>query len=74
MLPGWRAGEFAEAIRDQFLQERMEYFKALEEHLYDECGHQDDATRLHAARALMAIDLEMTEKAAGQVRRQWAVQ
>lgn len=46
----------------------MEYFKALEEHIYEECAHQDDCTRLHAARALMAIDLEMTEKAAAQVR------
>lgn len=35
-------GEFAESIRDQFLQERMDYFNTLETALYSEAADQGD--------------------------------
>eukprot|EP00887_Chlorella_sp_A99_P004632 scaffold4.g4632.t1 len=61
---GLRAGEFAEAIRDQFLQERMEYFKALEEAIYEEANHEEQCGKVHVVRALLVIDHDVTEKAA----------
>lgn len=100
-------GEFAEAIRDQFLQERVDFFKwvlslaeplhkgaawwpvtpsapptwthphtppthtttrALEEAVYDESGHEEECGRDHVVRALLRVDLDMSEKAAQQVR------
>ena len=33
-------GEFAEAVRNQFMEERMDYFKAVEAALYEEAGFQ----------------------------------
>ncbi|KAI3438406.1 hypothetical protein D9Q98_000838 [Chlorella vulgaris] len=59
-------GEFAECIRDQFLQERVEYFKALEEAVYDEANHEEECSREHVARALLRIDLDMSDKVAQQ--------
>ncbi len=34
------AGEFAEAVRSQFMEERMDYFRAVEKALYEESGFQ----------------------------------
>ncbi|KAL4444954.1 hypothetical protein ABPG77_004004 [Micractinium sp. CCAP 211/92] len=59
-------GEFAEAIRDQFLQERVEFFKALEDAIYEEAGYEEECSKEHAVRALLRVDLDMTEKAAQQ--------
>lgn len=35
-----RAGEFAEAVRSQFMDERMDYFRAVEAALYDATAFQ----------------------------------
>jgi hypothetical protein len=34
------AGEFAEAVRSQFMEERMDYFRAVESAVYEESGFQ----------------------------------
>ncbi|KFM26535.1 Translin-associated factor X-interacting protein 1 [Auxenochlorella protothecoides] len=57
-------GEFAESVRDQFLCERIEYFNALEEALYEEAGHAEECSVAHIARALMAMDSELSYRAA----------
>ncbi|KAI7835772.1 hypothetical protein COHA_010350 [Chlorella ohadii] len=59
-------GEFAESIRDQFLQERVEYFKALEAAVYEEAGHEEECRREHVTRALLHMDQDMSEKVAQQ--------
>ncbi|KAL4448019.1 hypothetical protein ABPG75_005238 [Micractinium tetrahymenae] len=59
-------GEFAEAIRDQFLQERVEFFKALEDTIYEEAAYEEECSREHTVRALLRVDHDMTEKAAQQ--------
>lgn len=43
-------------------------FRALEAAVYEEAGHEEECQRQHVVRALMHIDLGMSEKAAQQVR------
>lgn len=63
----WRAmfvhaGSFAEAIRDQFLQERSMYFKQLEQSIFENASWAEDCTREHVVNALLALDPEMTDR------------
>ncbi len=47
-------GEFAEAVRSQFMEERMDYFRAVEAAIYEESGFQV-MEALHAADCLVMI-------------------
>ncbi len=58
-------GEFAETLRDQFLQERIEFFAALEIALYEEANNEEECTKAQIIRAILDSDPECTEKAAG---------
>ena len=57
-------GEFAECLRDQFLQERIEFFAALEAALYAEAGDAEECTKSHVIRAVLMADPECGEKQA----------
>jgi hypothetical protein len=46
------------------LQERIEFFKALETALYEESGNSEDCTREQVVHAILFIDPDCTEKAA----------
>jgi len=39
----------------------------LEDAIYEEAGHEEECSKEHTVRALLKVDLEMTEKAAQQV-------
>ena len=54
-------GEFAEAVRDQFMKEREEYFRALEQALLDATLQAPDCTVAQLAAALQRMDPDMTE-------------
>jgi hypothetical protein len=41
--------------------------RALEEAVYDEANHEEECSREHVARALLRIDLDMSDKVAQQV-------
>ena len=41
--------------------------RALEDAIYEEARHEEECTRAHVVRALLAIDREATEKLATQV-------
>jgi hypothetical protein len=56
-----RTGEFAEAVRDQFMKEREEYFKALEQALLDATMQAPDCTVAQLAAALQKMDPDMIE-------------
>lgn len=58
------AGDFAEAVRDQFVTERQEYFAELEEKLLDETRQQPECTREHLTAALLKINPAFTESQA----------
>ena len=58
-------GEFAETLRDQFLQERIDFFSALEIAIYEEANGQDECTKAQIIRAILNTDTACTEKAAG---------
>ena len=55
------AGDFAEATRDQFMQERQEHLAALEQAVLDATLQSPDCTRGQLARALMAMDSELPQ-------------
>ena len=55
------AGEFAEATRDQFMQERQEYLSALEQAILDATLQSPDCTRDQLAHALMTMDPELPQ-------------
>lgn len=57
-------GEFAEAIRDQALQERIEFLATLEAALIQEAGDGESCTQAQVARALMAMDSQLSYGAA----------
>lgn len=57
-------GEFAESLRDQFLQERIEFFAALETALYEESGNNEECRRDHVIKAILMINPECCEKGA----------
>ena len=56
-----RAGDFAEATRDQFMQERQEHLTALEQAILDATLQNPDCTRDQLAHALMAMDSELPQ-------------
>ena len=58
-------GAFAEAVREQWLQERMEYFSELEAAIYDEALGSDECDRAQVTTALMKVDVNLTEKQVG---------
>ena len=41
--------------------------RSLEEAVFDEAGHEEECTKEHVVRALLRVDLDMTEKTAQQV-------
>lgn len=57
-------GEFAETIRDQFLQERIDFFAALETALYEESGNEEECRKDQVIRAILDTDPICTEKEA----------
>ncbi len=58
------AGEFAELVRGQFMEERVEHFKRVETALYEETGFQEECTPAQVASALLSLDPELSEKQA----------
>ena len=46
-------GEFAEAVRSQFMEERMDYFRAVEAAIYEESGFQVPAALHATSRTIM---------------------
>ena len=54
-------GDFAEATRDQFMQERQEHLAALEQAILDATLQSPDCTRDQLAHALMAMDSELPQ-------------
>ena len=61
----WYSGEFAETVREQFLEERVEYFKELQRLLYVEALNDDAASKANLVRALCKCDPELGEKQVG---------
>lgn len=57
-------GDFAEAVRDQFVAERQEYFVELEQKLLDETKQQPDCSRDQLAAALMKMNPDLLESQA----------
>jgi hypothetical protein len=45
----YNQGEFAECVRDQFLQERIEFCAALEAAVYEESGNEEECTKEQAS-------------------------
>jgi len=62
---GLAAGEFAETVREQFLEERMEYFKEVQRLLYVEALNEDAASKANLVLALCKCDPELGEKQVG---------
>lgn len=56
------AGEFAEAVREQFLAERLEFFRELQRLLYGEALNAEGATKPQLVAALCKADPEQGEK------------
>ena len=65
------AGEFAETVREQFLEERVEYFKELQRLLYVEALNDDAASKANLVRALCKCDPELGEKQVGPSLLSW---
>lgn len=59
------AGEFAEAVRDQFLHERIEYYKDLESAIANAAAldGQEMCTRDHVKSGLLLLDPDMAAHA-----------
>jgi len=55
----YNQGEFAETVRDQMLEERIEYFKDLEEALYDQTNFEETCSPRALENALCKLDPEM---------------
>ena len=62
-------GEFAEAVRDQALGERLEFFGEVEVALAAQAGGGADVSRAYVAAALQACDVGLSGKQA----RGWGV-
>lgn len=56
------AGDFAETIRNQFLAERLEYFKELQRVLYVEAMNEESATKEQLVKSLCRVDPDLGEK------------
>ncbi len=57
-----RAGEFAEALRDQFMVEHAAYYVELEEALMEKNGFEADCMREQLAAALVQLDPDLLDK------------
>lgn len=57
------AGEFAEAVRDQFLNERIEYYKELEDAIAENAAAEgmEMCTREHVKAGLLHLDPDMAD-------------
>ena len=57
------AGEFAEVVRDQFLNERIEYYKELEDAIADNAAVEgmEMCTREHVKAGLLHLDPDMAD-------------
>lgn len=57
------AGEFAEAVRDQFLNERIEYYKELEDAIANAAAADgmEWCTRAHVKAGLLHLDPDMAD-------------
>lgn len=64
LLVSLGTGDFAEAVRDQFVTERQEHFAELEQRLLDETRQQPDCTRDNLAAALMKMNPNLSEQQA----------
>ena len=64
MDPSWpSAGEFAEAVRDQFLNERIEYYKELEDAIANAAAADgmEMCTQEHVKAGLLHLDPDMAD-------------
>lgn len=57
-----RSGEFAEAVREQFLAEQLEFIREVQRLLYLETGGEEAASKPQFVKALMIADPTMTDK------------
>ena len=57
-----RPGEFAEALRDQFMAEHSAYYVELEEALMEATGFEADCSREHLVAALAQLNPDLPEK------------
>lgn len=57
-----RPGEFAEALRDQFMAEQSAYYVELEEALLEATGFEADCSREHLVAALAQLNPDLPEK------------
>ena len=55
-------GEFAEALRDQFMAEHSAYYVELEEALMEATGFEADCSREHLVAALAQLNPDLPEK------------
>ena len=55
-------GEFAEALRDQFMAEHSAYYVELEEALMEANGFEADCSREHLVAALVQLNPDLPEK------------
>ena len=60
-----RPGEFAEALRDQFMAEHSAYYVELEEALMEATGFEADCSREHLVAALAQLNPDLPEKQVG---------
>ena len=58
------AGEFAEAVRDQWLKERLEYFTDLESLLLEQTQNVPECSRDQLSAAQMRLDAALDQKQA----------
>ena len=54
-------GPFMESVREQMLMERIEYFKELENLIYEETGYDEKCEEEHVKTALLHIDSDMSK-------------
>ncbi|KAL3145195.1 Translin-associated factor X-interacting protein 1 [Trebouxia sp. C0010 RCD-2024] len=65
----YNQGEFAEAVRDQFLNERIEYYKELEDAIANAAAAEgmDMCTREHVKAALRHLDPDVADHVVGNI-------
>lgn len=61
----YNQGDFAEAVREQAVTERAEYFVNLQMALSEISGYEAEATRAHIVAALQSLDPDISERQAG---------
>ena len=70
------AGEFAEAVREQYLAEQLDYFREVQRLLYIETAGEEAANKQQTIKALMLSNSNVTDKQVGAIesRTLWKAQ